>query len=56
VNRWCVDDVKETATRVCTHCGHPLAWIDEVGWVDTTGNDYDMCSADPYGNHEPGRA
>jgi hypothetical protein len=48
---WFVDHVHETATRTCRRCGHPLAWVDEVGWVDTASNAYDMCEADPYGNH-----
>ena len=51
---WYVDNVHERATHSCRHCCHPLAWVDEVGWVDLApGNDYDMCEADPYGNHLP---
>jgi len=54
VTSWYVDRVHETSTRVCTRCGRPLAYVDEVGWVDNTGDDYDMCEADPYANHVPG--
>jgi hypothetical protein len=50
---WYVDRINETATRTCRGCGHPLAWVDEVGWVDTATGTYDMCEADAYGNHEP---
>jgi hypothetical protein len=51
---WYVDREHEHATRLCRHCGHPLAWVDEIGWVDMApGDAYDMCEADPYGNHEP---
>jgi len=53
VKAWFVDHVQETSTRVCRHCGHPLAWVDEVGWVDTSTDCYDMCVSDPYGNHQP---
>jgi hypothetical protein len=49
---WYVDRVREHATRTCRRCGHPLAWVDEVGWVSTVGHAYDMCEADPYGNHQ----
>ncbi len=53
VTGWYVDRVHERATRRCRHCGHPLAYVDEVGWVDLApGGDYDMCEADPYGNHQ----
>jgi len=38
----------------CRWCGHPLAWVDEVGWVDMApGGAHDMCEADPDGNHQP---
>jgi hypothetical protein len=53
VKAWFVDEVHETSTRVCRHCRHLLAWVDEVGWVDTTGDTYDMCEGDSYGNHQP---
>jgi len=52
VKRWYVDRVQATPTHRCRQCGHPLAWVDEVGWVDLApGNDYDMCEADSFGNH-----
>ena len=51
---WYVDHVHEAPTRVCQHCGHPIAWVDAVGWVDTSTASYDMCERDPYGNHQPG--
>jgi hypothetical protein len=54
VTNWYVDRVHETSTRVCTRCERPLAFVDEVGWVDNAGDDYDMCEADPYANHLPG--
>ena len=50
---WYVDRVHETTTRVCRHCGHPLAWVDGVGWVDKSNDTYDMCEVDRYGNHQP---
>ena len=49
---WYVDREVEHSTHRCRHCGQPLAWVDQVGWVDTTpGDSYDMCEADAYGNH-----
>ena len=54
MTNWYVDRVHETSTRVCTRCRHTLAFVDEVGWVDTAGGAYDMCEADPYANHLPG--
>ena len=53
VKAWYVDRVKETAERTCLHCGHELAWVDDVGWVELAGETYDLCEADPYGNHQP---
>jgi len=50
---WYVNRVHETASRNCRCCGHALAWVDEVGWVDMAGNSYDMCESDSYGNHQP---
>jgi hypothetical protein len=52
---WYVDRVRESASRTCTRCGHSLAWVEDVGWVDASAETYDMCEADPYGNHEPGQ-
>jgi len=49
-----VDLVQEVSTRICLHCGQPLAFVDHVGWVAVEGDDYDMCEGDPYGNHLPG--
>jgi hypothetical protein len=54
MQRWYVDRVHERTTRRGRRCGHPLAWVDEVGWVDMCDDSYDMCEADPYGNHAPG--
>lgn len=54
MTNWYVDRVHETSTRVCTRCERPLAFVDDVGWVDTTGDGYDMCATDPYANHLPG--
>ena len=54
MTNWYVDRVHETSTRVCTRCGHPLAFVEGVGWVDMVGGDYDMCEADSYANHLPG--
>jgi hypothetical protein len=54
VTKWYVDRVHETSTRVCVRCGRSLAFVDEVGWVDTTGDGYDMCEGDRYANHLPG--
>ncbi len=52
---WYVDRVVESPTRTCKRCGHPLAWVEDVGWVDTSDDAYDMCEADPYGSHLPER-
>jgi hypothetical protein len=54
ITHWYVNRVQEHATDRCHHCGHPLAWLDDVGWV-AVGRDsaYDMCEVDPYGNHLP---
>jgi len=54
VKEWYVDLVQEVSTRICSHCGQPLAFVDHVGWVAVQGDDYDMCEGDPYGNHLPG--
>jgi len=56
VKGWYVDLVDEVSTRSCLHCGQPLAYVDDVGWVAVVGDDYDMCARDPYGNHLPGPA
>ncbi len=49
---WFVDTVLEEADHRCAHCGHLLAWVDEVGWVAVSrGDSYDMCEGDPFGNH-----
>lgn len=49
---WFVNDVLELADHRCARCGHPLAWVDEVGWVAVDrGDSYDMCAGDAYGNH-----
>jgi hypothetical protein len=50
---WYVDRVHEKTTCTCGHCGHPLAWVDTVGWVDKASDTYDMCEVDAYGNHQP---
>jgi len=54
VKGWYVDLVREVSTRVCVHCGQALAFVEDVGWVAVVGDAYDMCEADPYGNHLPG--
>ena len=52
MKQWYVDRVDERATRRCGRCGHALAWVDQIGWIDLApGDAYDMCEADPYGNH-----
>jgi hypothetical protein len=53
MSTWYVDRVHEKATQVCHQCGHPLAWVADVGWVDMASDCYDMCEKDPYGNHQP---
>ena len=54
MKRWYVDQVREHPTHRCRRCGHPLGWVDLVGWIDLApGHAYDMCDADPYGNHLP---
>lgn len=51
---WYVDDIAERADHRCLHCGHRLAYVDEVGWVAVgRGDSYDVCEADVYGNHVP---
>lgn len=53
--QWYVDRVREPASRRCRGCGRPLVWVESVGWVDTVpGESYDLCDADPFGNHAPG--
>ncbi len=50
-----IDEEPDQATNRCVHCGCPLEWVDEVGWVDLTRDgSYDMCPNDPYDNHAPG--
>jgi hypothetical protein len=53
VKAWYVDHVDEATTCICRHCGRPLAWVADVGWVDNSAGSYDMCDGDPYGNHQP---
>ena len=49
---WFVDQGVEIPDHRCSHCGHLLAWVDEVGWVAMGRCDaYDFCLADAYGNH-----
>lgn len=44
-------------TRTCRHCGHPLALVPDVGWVvEEPVGSYDLCEADPMGNHDPAPA
>ncbi len=55
VHDWYVDRVHLTPTHRCRRCGCPLVWVDEVGWVDSVpGDSYDLCDADPFGNHVAG--
>jgi len=53
VKAWYVDHVDEKTSSKCRCCGHPLAWVDQVGWVAMSGGSYDLCEVDPYGNHQP---
>jgi hypothetical protein len=53
--QWYVDRVREPASHRCLRCGCPLVWVESVGWVDTVpGRAYDLCDADPFGNHAAG--
>jgi hypothetical protein len=53
--RWYVDRVREPASHRCLRCGEPLVWVESVGWVDSVpGEAYDLCDADPFGNHVAG--
>jgi hypothetical protein len=39
----------------CRHCGEPLVWVPDVGWVvDEPAGSYDLCEGDPLGLHDPG--
>ena len=38
----------------CRRCVRTLAYVDEVGWIDPDPRQpYDLCTVDPYGNHQP---
>jgi hypothetical protein len=52
MKRFFVDEAEEHPDHRCAHCGHLLAWVDEVGWVAVErGDAYDVCEADRFGNH-----
>lgn len=49
---WYVDRVHEPPVHRCLQCDRPLVWVEAVGWIDVVpGDAYDLCDADPFGNH-----
>jgi hypothetical protein len=52
VRRGTVDGPRE----VCSHCGHVIVDVPQVGWVAPgLGDSYDLCSGDILANHLPRR-
>jgi hypothetical protein len=42
--------------EICSHCGHVIVDVPQVGWVaPELGDSYDLCSGDTFGNHLPRR-
>jgi len=42
--------------EICSHCGHEIVDVPQVGWVaPALGDSYDLCSGDSFGNHLPQR-
>lgn len=40
--------------EICSHCGHLIVDVPQVGWVaPELGDSYDLCAGDTFGNHLP---